>query len=262
MENEEKAALQRAGLTAVAGAIPFVGGVLAALSAYWGEKHHRAAVNLLERWVQDLQDELREKGQTIAEVVARLDMEDERVKERVESDEYQRLLKKTFRRWSAIDSEAKRQKVRNILGNAAASRLVSDDVVSLFIDWIAAYSDFHFEVIGAVYQQREVTRGGIWQALGKPVAREDSAEADLFRLLVDDLSQGRVIRQVRQTDAHGRFLKAQPKRTPKGQASKTMKSAFATDKAYHLTELGNQFVHYAMNELAPRLTFEEQPVDD
>jgi hypothetical protein len=36
-----------------------------------------------------------------------------------------------------------------------------------------------------------------------------------------------------------------------------MKSVFDDSDEYELTELGKQFVHYAMNELAPRLEFRE-----
>jgi hypothetical protein len=32
-----------------------------------------------------------------------------------------------------------------------------------------------------------------------------------------------------------------------------MKSAFDTDEPYELTELGRQFVHYAMTDVVPRL---------
>ncbi len=38
--------------------------------------------------------------------------------------------------------------------------------------------------------------------------------------------------------------------------SATMKSAFDDSEQYVLTDLGRQFVHYAMNELAPRITFQ------
>ena len=257
MEDSDKNKLARAGLNAASGMIPFLGGILAAIASNWGEKEQEHAHNMLRQWVQMLEDELREKGKTIAEVVARLDMEDERIKQRIESDEYQKLLKKSFRRWSAIDSESKRQKVRNILSNAAASDFVSDDVVSLFIEWIEMYSDFHFEVIGQIYQNVGSTRGDIWEGLGKPQVREDSAEADLYKLLIRDLSTGSVIRQHRETDYAGNFIKKQPARRPKGSGTRTAKSAFDREEQYELTELGKQFVHYAMNELAPRLEFTE-----
>ena len=259
-EKLEKAG--RAGLNVAAGAIPFVGGVLAAIAAAWGESSQAHADAIMRQWLQMLEDELREKGQTIAEIMARLDMKDEETLRRVESPEYQALLKKSFRKWSSIDSESKRQKIRNILSNAAATRLVSDDVVGLFIDWIDAYSDFHFEVIGQVYQNQGITRGQIWNALAKPRVAESSAEADLYKMLIRDLSMGGVMRQHRETDYYGNFVKKPTAKPQSGGGSKTMISAFDNAEQYELTELGKQFVHYAMNELAPRLTFSEDAVTE
>ena len=81
----------------------------------------------------------------------------------------------------------------------------------------------------------------------------------MLKLLVGDLSMGRVIRQQRATDGAGNFVKKQ--RTgvshSKALASTTMKSAFDNSDLYVLTDLGTQFVHYAMNELVPRVTFAE-----
>jgi len=254
-KNNQAGKYGRAGLNAASGAIPFIGGVLAAIAGMWGEAEQQHANKILHQWIQMLEDELREKGKTIAEIMARLDMQDAETIRRVESDEYQALLKKSFRKWSSIDSESKRQKIRNILSNAASTSLVSDDVVSLFIDWIDAYSDFHFEVIGKVYQQEGITRGGIWRALNRPRVQENSADADLYKMLIRDLSMGGVMRQHRQTDWQGNFVKKAPEKSAKGSGSRTMTSAFDDVERYELTELGKQFVHYAMNELAPRITF-------
>ncbi len=250
----------RAALNALGGAIPFVGGLLSAGAGYWSEREQEQAANLLRQWVQMLEDELREKGKTIAEIVARLDMHDERVKERIESPEYQALLKKAFRNWSSVDTEYKRQRLRNILANAASAQTASDDVVRLFIDWINLYTDFHFAVIGEIYRSPGISRGGIWDNLGKPRVREDSAEADLFKMLIRDLTLGSVIRQHRPTDYAGNFLRKQPsKRSVPASAPRTAKSAFDEAEPYELTDLGQQFVHYAMNEITAKIEFSEFP---
>ncbi len=55
-----------------------------------------------------LQDELREKQQTIMEIMSRLDIQDEAISARVESKEYQSLSRKTFREWSGAESGEKR----------------------------------------------------------------------------------------------------------------------------------------------------------
>ena len=96
------------------------------------------------------------------------------------------------------------------LCNAAASKLTSDDVVKLFIKWIDDYSKAHFAVIRDVYKHPGSSRHDIWVRITRAQVR-GSAEADLFRLLIHDLSVGRVIRQHREKDYHGNFLKAWPK---------------------------------------------------
>jgi len=114
------------------------------------------------------------------------------------------------------------------------------------------YHEVHFSIIKAIYQQPGITRHEIWQQLNGAQVRENSLEADVFKLLIRDLSMGSVIRQHRPTDYHGNFVK---KPTKKGSSvSSTMKSAFDDQDEYELTELGQQFVHYTMNEVVPRIT--------
>lgn len=252
--------IARAGMQAVGGAIPFVGGILSAAAGAWSEHEQDQVRKVFEQWMQMLEEELREKAHTIKEIAARIDLSEEKVRQRIESPEYQGLMKKAFRNWQNIDSQSKRTKVRNILSNAADCALTSDDVIRLFLDWLDEYSDLHFSVIGVIYNSGALGRGDIWERLGREPVREDSADADLFRLLIHDLSVGRVIRQVRETDYAGNFVKKPTSRTPKGiSPSRTMKSAFDNFEQYDLTDLGRQFVHYAMNEIVPRVTFVDDP---
>lgn len=151
--------------------------------------------------------------------------------------------------------------IRNLLSNAGASRqLSSDDVLRLFIDWIDQYSEAHFAVIQAVYNAQGITRLGIWTKIHGAVVREDSADADLFKLLISDLSQGHVIRQHRETDYVGNFIRQQPAR--RGSSSGQYTSAFDNEKQYELTELGIQFVHYTMNENVPKLGSGEETLGE
>jgi hypothetical protein len=146
--------------------------------------------------------------------------------------------------------------IRNILANAAASEITSDDVIKLFLSWLKDYSELHFTVIGAIYNTNGISRGEIWSKIGKNNVREDSAEADLYKLLFRDLSTGGIIRQARMIDNLGRFIKQ-----PAGQKrskSNTMKSAFDTQDKYELTNLGQQFVHYAMTDLPPRIAYKAE----
>ena len=205
-----------------------------------------------------LQDELREKEETIIEILARLDLQDEEISARVKSKEYQSLLKKTFRDWSGAESEEKRVYIRNILSNAAASQVSSDDVVRMYIDWISQYSEMHFHVIAAIYNSDGITRGQIWRKIGKGQVREDSADADLYKLLFRDLSTGGVIRQHRAVDGFGNFIPKQPRRRPKGSGPKPPVSAFDENEGYELTSLGRQFVHYAMSDILLKIEFKSE----
>jgi len=248
--------LGRGALQAVGGTVPFVGGLFSAVAGAWSEAEQEKVNQFFQHWVRMLEDEVREKEQTIIEILARLDLQDEEIQKRVESSEYQSLLKKTFREWSGAESEDKREYIRNILSNAAASEVSSDDVVRLFIDWIKQYSELHFRVIAAIYNSGGITRGEIWRKIGKGKVREDSADADLYKLLFRDLSTGSIVRQHRDTDYHGNFIQKRPQRRPKGAGSKPMRSAFDEDEQYELTELGQQFVHYSMTDLPVRIEYD------
>ncbi|MCH7888922.1 MAG: hypothetical protein IIA00_06550 [Proteobacteria bacterium] len=244
------------GALQAAGVVPFAGGLFSAAAGRWSEHEQERVNEFLRGWLHMLRDELREKQRTMAEIVTRLDMHDERIAARVRSDEYQSLLKKAFRNWAGTESAKKQEFIRNILNNAAATDLTSDDVVSLFIDWLHTYSEFHFAVIADIYTNPGATREEIWRRLGKGSPREDSAEADLYKLLFRDLSTGGVIRQHRETDYAGNFItRQQPKGSRRRTSGREMTSAFDDEKQYELTALGQQFVHYAMQELTSKIEY-------
>ncbi|MDP1540220.1 MAG: hypothetical protein Q8L72_06160 [Moraxellaceae bacterium] len=245
----------RGALQAIGGAVPFAGGVFSAIAGAWSEGEQEKVNRFFEHWVRMLRDELKEKEETIIEIMARLDLQDETVTKRIESKEYQSLVKKTFREWAGAESEEKRIYIRNILSNAAATSASSDDVVRMYIDWINTYSEMHFQVIGAIYNSAGITRCGIWEKIGKGTVREDSADADLYKLLFRDLSTGGIIRQHRDTDRFGNFIAKPAARKPQGSGPKPLVSAFDVHEGYELTALGQQFVHYAMSELPPKIEF-------
>src|SRR5579864_7033217 len=113
----------------------------------------------------------------------------------------------------------------------------------MFIQWIDDYSELHFKVIRWIYKNPGCTRMEIWMGVYGTGVREDSAEADMFKLLIRDLSTGSVIRQHREKDYHGNWIKkARP--SHRTRPSQVMKSAFDDEEEYELTELGTQFVRY------------------
>jgi len=262
LPESSKASKATRGVLQVAGAVPVIGGVFSALAGAWSEKEQDKVNRFFQHWVQMLQDEIKEKEETIIEIMARLDLQDEEISKRIESKEYQSLVKKTFREWAGAESEEKRKYIRNILSNAAATQVSSDDVVRMYIDWLGTFSEMHFQVIGAIYNSDGITRGGIWRKIGKGDVAENSADADLYKLLIRDLSTGGIIRQHREVDHFGNFIAKPTVKRPKGSGKKPHVSAFDENEGYELTGLGQQFVHYAMSELPPKIEFKadnEQP---
>jgi hypothetical protein len=236
-------------ILACLGGMPFVGGAFGGAGGAWAEAEQNHFNKVFASWLKLQEDEVKEIGITIAEILTRLNLNDEKVRERIESPEYLKLIKKSFRDWSAAESEEKRLLIRNLLTNAATHRICSDDVVRMFIQWIDTYTESHFAVIKHIYKNEGCTRRTIWAGVHGQTVQEDSAEADLFKLLIHDLSTGHVIRQHREKDYYGNFIKAQSR--SRGEGSSTMTSAFDDEKRYELTELGKQFVRYTMEGVMP-----------
>lgn len=243
----------RFALAVLSGLIPYAGGAIGGIGGAWSEKENERFQRILNTWLKLQEDEIKEIGKTLVEVMLRLDQNDETIQKRIESPAYLSLIKKCFRDWSAAESETKRILIRNLLVNAASPGITPDDVIRLFIDWIDRYSELHFKVVRAVYNHDGITRAEIWDQIHGESVKENSAEADLFKIIIHDLSVGHIIRQYREVDYHGNFIKQQPRRTPKGHGSRTHTSAFDGEKPYELTELGDQFVHYTMQDIVTKI---------
>jgi len=72
------------------------------------------------------------------------------------------------------------------------------------------------------------------------------------------LSTGGIVRQHRETDYQGNFVKQRSRR----RTGSTLTSAFDDEKQYELTGLGKWFVHYTMNEIVPRIASEASAPDE
>lgn len=237
---------------AALGSIPWVGGLLGAIANLHSETQQGRIDDLQRQWIEEHRERLNELGCALSEIVKRLEQLGPTVDERLQSEDYLKLVRHGFRTWDQAATAEKRKLVQQLLSNAGGTNVTSDDVVRLFIEWIDHYHEAHFAVIREVHRNPGATRAQIWQTIRGNQPREDSAEADLFKLLIRDLSTGGVIRQHRETDYAGNYI---PKKRSKsgGVGSRTMKSAFDDTEEYELTGLGEQFVHYAMNELVPRM---------
>jgi len=259
-QSTRRGRIARKFVLAALGSIPWVGGYLSALAALRSEETSNQVTELQSEWLEEHHAKLEELQDTLGEVEDRFSHMGETIDARIESEDYLALVRKAFRVWDSADTSQKRKYVANLVTNAGGTRACSDDVVRLFIDWLDHYHESHFAVIREISQNPGSTRHDVWIALYDKGVRDDSAEADLFKLLFRDLSTGGVIRQERDVNYLGQFVTKRPVRVPKGQGARVMKSAFDDKEAYVLTSMGKQFVHYTMSETIGRLGSESESI--
>jgi hypothetical protein len=240
-------------LVAALGSIPWVGGLIAASASLSAENEQQRLNELQRLWLEEHKEKLKQLGETLAEILVRLDNLGDEVQERIESPEYLALVRKAFRSWDQADTQEKKEMFKKLIANAGASKLCPDDLIRLFLHWIDLYHETHFTVMKEIYRHPNITRAELWHNIhGQPV-REDSSEADLFKYLIRDLSTGGVIRQARETDLEGHFLKKDTRGQSHKNPSRIMESAFEDTKPYVLTELGKKFVHYVMTDVVAQI---------
>lgn len=243
---------------AALGAIPWVGGFLAAAASVASGEKAAQTDDLRSKWLEEHKEKIETLEKTLVTIQKRFESfrkeREKEIDERIQDPEYLSLVRQAFRVWDESETEEKRRLVANLISNSAGTRLNSDDVVRLFISWLSLFHEIHFLVIREIFSNPGSTRFDIWSGLkaNSSLPREDSAEADLFKLLIRDLTTGGVIRQVRDTNEAGQFVRKRVARHRSLPAS-TMKSAFDDTEQYVLTELGKQFVHYTMNEVVSRI---------
>lgn len=240
-------------LLAALSSIPWVGGVLSAAEAYRAEGGANRINYLQTEWLKEHQKKLQILNSDLQDITRRLHEIGDEINERIVSEEYLTIVRKAFRIWDESDSEQKRRLLGNVVKNAASTRACSDDIIRLFLDWIKIYNEVHFGVIKEIFENPGSTRFDIWTGLYGDIPREDSSAADLYKFLIRDLSTGGVIRQERDINAGGQFVRKRPRNTRRGPVQTTMESAFEDTKPYVLTALGKEFVHYTMNELVRRI---------
>src|SRR5216684_986897 len=166
---------------AALGSIPWVGGFISAAASMKTEERGIKKDNLQTQWLEEHTKKMEKLGGALADITARFESLGEKIDERIQSEEYLGLVRHAFAAWDRAQTDEKRRYVGNLVGNAAGTRLCSDDVVRLFIDWLDRYHEAHFSVIREIFQNPGATRYDIWMAIHGRLVREDSAEADLFQ---------------------------------------------------------------------------------
>lgn len=235
----------------VLGSIPWVGSVLSASASLSSEIDQDKINELQKLWLQEHQEKIKELGEAIQDILSKFNNFGDELQARIESSQYLTLVRGAFRSWDRAETLEKKQMLKKLIINAGAIKLCPDDLVRLFISWIDQYHETHFAVIKEIYKKPGITRGGIWDQIQGERPRENSAEADLFRYLIRELSMGGVIRQEREVDAYGRFLKRKTNKVRSG--DRVMESSFEDTKPYALTELGRQFVHYVTEDVVTQI---------
>ena len=247
-DSPRKRALKKFALAAIS-VIPWVGPLIVAGIELAGKGDK--VDDLQCQWLESHRVKFQRLHETLRQIAERLASFGEAVDARLEDPKFLTLVEKSFQSWDRATTDEKRDYIRRLVANAAATSLCDDDLVRLFLDWIDRYDETHFKVIKAIYKQNGINRRSIWLKMHSTIPRDDSSEADLFKLLIHDLTLGHVIRQKRQTTISGKFVKK-----PKGGRSPvtgTMQTPFDSEKPYELTQLGVQFVHYVMDEVAPQI---------
>lgn len=239
-------------IVAALGSIPWIGILVNAAASTKSEEENKHQNYLLTLWVKEHRRRLMMLGKTLQEVQSRFENFGDEINERIQSEAYLALVRKAFRAWDQSDTEEKRQMLSSVVINSGSTRACPDDVIRLFIDWTELYNEVHFAVIREIFHNPGATRFEIWSAIYGDLPREDSEEADLFKFLIRDLSTGGVIRQERDVNSLGQFVRKRPMRR-RGTPT-TLESAFEDTKPYVLTQLGRKFVHYTMNEAITQLS--------
>src|SRR5260370_1061505 len=166
---------------AALGSIAWVGGFRSAAETIRGDDQAIRKDRMQTQWLEEHQHKLEDLQATLSEIQQRFESLGSQIDERVQSQEYLALVRKAFRAWDDADTAEKRRYVGNVVVNAAGTRVCSDDVVRLFIDWLETYHEAHFAVIREIFKNPGVTRYDIWtNVYGTDTPRDDAAEADLF----------------------------------------------------------------------------------
>ncbi len=261
IEGDKKNMYYRAVLAAALGSIPWIGGIYSSLISLQAESEQNKTNDLHKIWLLEHQEKIIILGDTLKKVISRLDEfskageVEELILKRIQSKEYLNLVRETFKSWDEASTTEKREMFRRLITNAATIELCTDDMVRIFIKWIAQYHEYHILIMTEIYKNPGITLGAIWDNVfgkdGQERPRENSAEADLYRSFIHDLQLGGVIRQKREVNYKGQFLKKS--RRSKSQ-SDVLKSSFDDEDEQELSELGGQFIHYVLEDVVSQIS--------
>jgi|SRR3989344_382861 len=237
---------------AAMGGIPWVGSILGAAATLSAENEQGKTNKLLYLWVREHETKLRQLISDLRRIFTRLETFGDEIKTRIDSPEYLDLVRKTFRVWDIADSLEKKDMLRKLITNAGGVSIVQDDIVRLFIELLGRFHELHFKIIREIYANPGISSYDLGVSLFGEVPLDNSARADLFKFLMHDLNMTDIVRQARESDGFGRWKTKTPVKRPESQLG-TLQTPFDPSKLQVLTELGKEFVHYVMDDLAPQI---------
>ena len=237
--------------SALGGSLAFVvglgGGAVAAATAVQNDKSQSGVNELHSACINEIASTVDELKVTVNQILDSIKASDEEFAAKVEDPHYVELVRKAFTGWSRGQSKEKREIIRRLLSRAADTASPDYPLFNLFFDWVSRYNELHFRLIRSLKEQGTATKFQIWQGMGGERVRDDSAEADVFGCLFNDLNLGHIVRKVSARDGvTGIKLRAtRGKRT----SSPLLKSVLDDTTLQELTAVGDLFIHYAMDEL-------------
>ena len=95
--------------------IPWVGGFLSASASLQAENDQSKVTEIQRLWLLEHQEKIEKLAETIYGIIKRLESFDSKVEDRMESPEYQDLIKKGFRVWDNSDTDYKRDLIKNFM---------------------------------------------------------------------------------------------------------------------------------------------------
>lgn len=152
-------------ILAALGSIPWVGGFISAAASYKAEEGSVRTDSLQTQWLDEHARKIADLMTALREIVERLENLGPEIEDRIQSEAYLAVVRRSFRTWDRADSEEKRNYVKNLVSNAAGTQLTSDDVIRLFVDWLDLYHEAHFAVIREIYKNPGSSRFLIWDAI-------------------------------------------------------------------------------------------------
>ena len=165
-------------------AIPWAGQILSARKEFVGDPEQAEINELYKEWLKVHKSKVHSLMVSLDDVAGRLETIPDQLDERINSESYLALVRRAFKSWDQSETKEKQEYIVNLISNAASTNLCPDDLIRLFNDWIDTYHEIHFKVIRAIYQKKGITRLGIWGSVSAEIPKENSAEADLFKLLI------------------------------------------------------------------------------